>query len=347
MRFTNSTLVLVCCLPLVVDARGAHSDDSNFFKGKTIRIIVGTEAGGGYDAYARLVARHLGDQFPSHPNVIVENMIGAGGVVAANYVYSAAPKDGTVIATFPNDTPFIQIMGQPGPLFQASGFGWLGSLASETTVCAARVSAEIQNIDDLKRRPLVIGGSGPNNTETTPAVLNAVLGTKFNIVTGYASSTAIALAVDRGEVDGLCTSYNTIVTRNPDWITEKKVKILIQSGLRKNDRIPDVPLDMDLTQTTDDRHVLELNNARLELGRPFVAPPTLAAGRLDELRHAFNTMLRDQAFLSDAGKSGLESTPVDGVSAQLILDRVSQTSPQIIDRLNAALHYRIQAIQPK
>jgi hypothetical protein len=193
---------------------------------------------------------------------------------------------------------------------------------------------------------LIIGGSGPNNTETTPAVLNSVLDTKFRIVTGYASSTATALAVERGEVEGLCTAYNTIATRNPDWLRDKKVNILVQAALRKNPKIPDVPLAIDLAKTPEDRAVLELNDSRLEIGRPFVAPPNLPAERLKLLRDAFEATLLDQGFVDELAKEKLDLTPIEGLDAQALLERVSKTPKPLIDRLNAALAYKADATAP-
>lgn len=324
----------------VASAAGSASGQSpagEFFKDKQIRLIVGTESGGGYDAYARVLARHMGKHIPGTPNIVVSNIVGAAGVVAANHLYNVAPKDGTVIATFPNNTPFVQILGQPGPLFEAVKFGWIGSMASEVTVCVAWHTAKARTLEEAKVHEVIVGGSGPNNTETTPAVLNVALGTKFRIITGYSSSTATALAVERGEVECLCTGYSTLANRNANWFKEKKVNILVQTGLRKHAALPHIPLAVDLAANAADRALMELNDARIEIARPFTAPPGLPPERLQTLRTAFQTMIADAELKADMAKQKLELTPLTGAEMEALLIRVSKTPRTVIDRLNAAL----------
>lgn len=315
----------------------AAQSSGDFFRDKQIRLIVGTDSGGGYDAYARVLARFMGRHIPGNPAFVVQTMTGAGGVVSANYMYNVAPKDGTVIATFPNNVPFVQILGQPGPLFDAVKFGWLGSLSSEVTVCVAWHTAKAKTLADAKVNEVIVGGSGPNNTETTPAVLNVALGTKFRIITGYSSSTATALAVERGEVEGLCTGYSTIANRNPNWLSEKKVNIIVQTGLRRHPMLPDVPLAIDLAADKDDHALMELNDARIEIARPFVAPPELPPERLTSLRNAFEATVTDPEFKAEMAKQKLELNPISGVDAQALLVKVSKTPRAVIDRLNGAL----------
>lgn len=339
---------VVAALTVLAACGGAAAQGSvaEFFKDKQIRLIVGTDSGGGYDAYGRALARWMGRHIPGNPTFVVQNLTGAAGVVAANYLYNVAPKDGTVIATFPNNTPFVQILGQPGPMFEAVKFGWLGSLTSEVTVCVARSNAKAKTLEDAKVHEVITGGSGPNNTETTPAVLNAALGTKFKIITGYSSSTATALAVERGEVECLCTAYSTLANRNADWFKEKKVNILVQTGLKKHPDLPHIPLAIDLAANAEDRALMELNDARIEIARPFVAPPGLPPERLQALRTAFERTFGDAEFRAEMAKQKLELNPLTGAEAEALLNRVSQTPRAVIDRLNAALAPKADAKPP-
>ncbi len=223
------------------------------------------------------------------------------------------------MAAFPNDTPFIQIPASRVPYSRVAKFGWLGSLTSETTVCVARSTAKVKTFADLLKTPLLPEAAASNNTETLPVVLNSVLAPNSR------SSQVMPLARQRplpssDEVDGLCTSYNTIATRNPDWFAQGKVNILVQSALRKNSKIPDVPLDLDLTKTPEDKAVLELNNARLELGCPFVTTPNLPPDRLQALRNAFDETLKDPDFVNELTREKLDLEPVSGPAAQAILN---------------------------
>jgi tripartite-type tricarboxylate transporter receptor subunit TctC len=201
----SAIALTLCGILFAASAASAQNPVADFYKKHdTIRLIVGSEPGGGYDGYARLLARHLGKYIPGNPTIVVQNMPGAGGIVAANYLYNAAPKDGTAIAQVQRLVPFVQIMGEPGPQFETAKFNWLGSLASEVTVCVAwKASTDVKTFADAQKKELIIGGSGPNDTETVPAILNNVLGAKFKIVSGYPSSTAITLAMERGEVQGV------------------------------------------------------------------------------------------------------------------------------------------------
>jgi tripartite-type tricarboxylate transporter receptor subunit TctC len=328
---------LSAALMLAAASAQAQGTTGDFYKDKQIRLILGTDSGGGYDAYARVLARFMGKHIPGNPSFVVQNMTGAAGIVAANYLYNVAPKDGTVILTFPNNVPFVQILGQPGPMFEAVKFGWIGSLTSEVTVCVAWHTAKAKTLAEAKEHEVLVGGSGPNNTETTPAVLNAALGTKFKIITGYSSSTTVALAVERGEVEAICTAYSTLANRNASWFSEKKVNILVQAALRRHPALPDVPLALDLAATPEDRALLELNDARVEVARPFVAPPGLPPERLQSLRTAFEAMIADSEFKAEMAKQKLELNPLTGPQAEALLIKVSKTPRSVIDRLNEAL----------
>src|SRR5918999_269443 len=331
---------LTCGLGLLTAAGAQAQSVEEFYKGKTIRLIVSSEPGGGYDNYARLVARHLGEHIPGKPSVVVQNMPGAGGLNAANNIYNIAPKDGTVIGHVQRNVPFVAIQGQPGPRFDPVKFNWLASLNNEVNVCVAWHTAKVKSVKDALSSELIVGGSGPNDTEVTPAVLNNILGTKFKIISGYPSSSAVTLAMERGEVEGLCSSYSSIENRNRNWITEKKVNFIVQNSTKKHPDLPNVPLAIEFAKSEEDRQLMELNDARLIMGRPFLAPPEMPEDRVKALRAAFSAMVKDPNFIEDAKKQSMEITPVSGDEIQALLERVAKTPKAVIDRLTDAQVYK-------
>jgi tripartite-type tricarboxylate transporter receptor subunit TctC len=321
-------------------AASAQPSVEEFYKGKQLRLIVSSEPGGGYVNYARLVARHLGEHIPGKPSIIVQNMPGAGGLNAANNIYNVAAKDGTVIGHVQRNVPFVAIQGLPGPRFDPTKFNWLGSLNNEVNVCVAWHTAKVKSVKDALTNELFVGGSGPNDTEVTPAVLNNILGTKFKIISGYPSSSAVTLAMERGEVEGLCSSYSSIENRNAHWLKEKKINFLLQNSTKKHPDLPNVPLALEFAKSDEDRQLIELNDARLIMGRPFMVGPDVPADRVKALRAAFTAMVKDPAFLADANKQGMEITPVDGDEVQDLLERVAKTPKAAIERLNDAQIYK-------
>jgi tripartite-type tricarboxylate transporter receptor subunit TctC len=329
--------IALACSAGLVTAAGAQTSVEQFYKGKQIRLIVSSEPGGGYDNYARLVARHLGNHIPGNPSVIVQNMPGAGGVNAANNIYNIAPKDGTVIGHVQRNVPFIAIQGVQGPRFDPTKFNWLSSLNNEVNVCVSWHTSKVKTVEDALKHELIVGGSGPNDTEVTPAVLNNILGTKFKIISGYPSSSAVTLAMERGEVEGLCSSYSSIENRNRNWITEKKVNFLVQNSTKKHPDLPNVPLVTDLAKTEEQKQILRLVFARQVMGRPFTAPPGVPAERVAILRKAFMDTMKDPAFLAEANKADLEVTPVSGEEIQKLVEEVYQTPKDIAERAAAML----------
>ena len=345
----NARIALALCGVFAASSALANDPVADFYqKNDTIRLIVGSEAGGGYDAYARLLAKHLGRFIPGNPTIIVQNMPGAGGIVAANYLYNAAPKDGTAIAQVQRLVPFVQIMGEKGPQFETSKFNWLGSLASEVTVCVSwKASTDIKTFADVQKKELIVGGSGPNDTETVPAILDNVLGAKFKIVSGYPSSTAVTLAMERGEVQGVCSSYSSLSTRNASWFKDNKINFLVQAATRKHPALQNVPLAMDLATNPEDKALLELSDARLDIGRPFMLPPGVPPERVKALRSAFVQMTKDKEFLADAEKSKHEIDVVSGEEMQNMLERLSKTPKATIERLADALKYKGPTVTAK
>jgi tripartite-type tricarboxylate transporter receptor subunit TctC len=346
----KSSILLALCGVFAASSAFAQDPVADFYKrNNTIRMVVGSEPGGGYDAYARLLSRHLGKHIPGNPNILVQNMPGAGGIVAANWLYNVAPKDGTAIAQTQRLVPFHQIMGEDGPKFETAKFNWLGSLASEVTVCVSwKATTDIKTFEDLRKKELIIGGSGPNDTETVPAVLNNILGAKFKMISGYPSSTAITLAMERGEVQAVCSSWSSLSTRNAHWFRgDPKVNFLVQASTQKHPDLPKVPLALEFATNQEDKDLLEFNDARLAVGRPFMLPPGVPPERVKALRTAFNNMVKDKDFLADAEKEKRELDIVSGEEMQQLFERLAKTPKKLIDRLVDATKYKGPVVQAK
>jgi tripartite-type tricarboxylate transporter receptor subunit TctC len=327
-----------------VFAATASADSvADFYKGKTLRVIVASSAGGGYDAYSRVLANHIVRFLPGHPKSVVQNMPGAGGLRAANFLYNRAAKDGTYFGHVQRTAPFHAIMGRPGAKFDPNKFNWIGSLNNEVTICVVRKGAKAKTFEDLRKYQTHMGGAGiAADSETVPTFLNNMLGTKFKVVSGYPGSTETALAVERKELDGMCGSYSSLISAQKRWFRKGKefVNILIQASTRKHAKIPHVPLARDLARNEKDRAVMELNDSRLEMGRPFVAPPGVPVERVQALRAAFNKMVADPAFATAIKRLGRELNPVTGEDVQSLVARVTKADKTIIASLKEALIYK-------
>jgi tripartite-type tricarboxylate transporter receptor subunit TctC len=319
---------------------GARAQSAaEFYAGKSIDLEIGYSVGGGYDLYARLLARHLGDHIPGHPTIVPKNMEGAASLRLANYLYAAAPRDGTVIGAISRGAAFDPLLNEKNAQFDASKFSWIGSANNEVSVCVALQSSGITHFDDVLTKPLTIGSTGVgDDTYQFPALMNAELGTKFKIVTGYPGGNDITLALERGEVQGRCGwSWSSIVTTRKDWITSKKIVVLVQMSLSKHPDLPDVPLIMDLAKTTEQRQIFKLIFARQVMGRPFTAPPGVPADRVTALRTAFDETMKDKAFLDDAAKGQFEINPVGGEELDALVKEIYQTPADVTKKAAAIL----------
>ena len=331
--------VLLAAIALVSSIASAPAQDAGtFFSGRQVRILVGTGAGRGYDVTARLVARHLGRHLAGHPTLVVETMPGASGIRALNYLYAAAPNDGTVIATFNSAIPFYQTIGQAGIRFKSEELSWIGSPAQTAAVVAVWHAAGVRTIDDAKRIELVMGATGAAGTKAAyPALMNNTLGTRFKIVTGYEGGNAVTLAIERGEVQGDGSSrWSSWKATRPDWVRDGKIIPLVQVGLRKDAELPDVPLLGDFAQNDEQRQMFELVGAPNALGQPFAGPPRMPADRLNALRRAFAEMTRDPAFRAEAHAMKLDLDPLTGEAAEAIVRLIVGTPSPIVQKVQAA-----------
>jgi tripartite-type tricarboxylate transporter receptor subunit TctC len=317
----------------------AAQSPAEFYRGKSLDLQIGYSVGGGYDLYARLVARHLGSHIPGNPTIVPRNMEGAGSLRLANYLYTAAPRDGSTIGATSRGAAFDPLLNEPGARYDASKFSWIGSANNEVSVCVALQSAGIDKFEDVLSKPLTVGSTGAgDDTYQFPAVLNAVLGTKFKIVTGYPGGNDVSLALERGEVQGRCGwSLSSVMTTRPDWITSKKIIILAQMSLSKHADLPNVPLIMDFARTDEQRQIFKLIFARQVMGRPFLAPPGVPADRLAALRQAFADTMTDKAFLDDAAAGQFEINPVPGADLEALVDEIYKTPPDVTKKAAAIL----------
>lgn len=323
---------LAALLGVLAAQPAAAQSVANFYKGKTITLYVGFSAGGGYDTYSRTVARHWGNHIPGNPNIVVKNRPGAGSLVLTNELYNVLPKDGTVAAVIARGMPMEPLLGNEKAKFDARKFSWIGSANNEVSICVAWHTTPVKSVDDLRTRGMVVGGTGPGaDTDAFPKVMNNIAGTKIKLITGYPGGTDVNLAMERGEVEGRCGySWSSAKSRNPEWIKQKKIRILVQMSLQKHPELPDVPLVMEFANSDDDRKAMEVIFARQVMGRPFAAPPGVPADRLKALREAFMATMKDPQFLADAAKQNLEVTPVSGEGVDKLLASIYNSSPQAV-----------------
>ncbi len=304
------------------------------FAGKTINMIIGFGPGGGYDLWGRIVARHIGKHLPGNPTVAPQNMEGAGSYRAANFIYNVAPKDGTAMALISRDAVLGPLTGAPGAQFDATKFSWLGTPAVETSVCIAYHTAAIKNVQDLKSKELVVGDTGVGTgTHSYPKALNDILGFKFRIVGGYPSSADVFLAMERGEVQGICESYDSVKARRPDWIPNGTIAVVFQGGVKPNPQLKGVPFIVDLAQEPEDKQAIEFLYAGQGIGRPFVAPPGLPPDRLKILRDAFAATMADPDFVAEVGLRKLTLDPDSGENLEALIKKTYATPKPIIDRI--------------
>jgi tripartite-type tricarboxylate transporter receptor subunit TctC len=326
-------------LLIAVAPAAAQQSVADFYKGKTIRIIVGVGVGSGYDLNARVLARTLPSHIPGNPTVIVQNQPGAGSLSMTNALYNTGPFDGTVIGASFNGMPTAPLLEPSGARFDPNKLNWLGSTNRETQVTYVWHTAPVQKLADLYTTELIVGAQAPGSTQYDfPILLNHLFGTKFKVVTGYESTPKIHLAMESGEVQGNgATNWSTLKALSSNWIEEKKIRVIMQWGLKKNPELTDVPLVLDLAKTPSDRQALELALARLEFGRPFFLPPNVPPERVDALRRAFDATVKDPAFLADADKSKIEVDPLTGEQVATLVEQVSHTPAETVARVRAAM----------
>ncbi len=305
------------------------------YKGKTISLFIGNSIGGGYDLYARTLARHLPKFITGNPTIIPKNMEGGGSLRAANYMYDVAPRDGTAIATIGRGTAFAPLIGQPGAKFHGPSFSWIGSANDETSACAAWHTSGVANFNELRLSDLILGTTLATDDATQlPKLLNGLFGTRFKLVMGYPGGNEMNMAMERGETQGRCgLSWGSYKATHPEWVEKKLLKILFQVSFSKHPDLPDVPLLMDLAETQEQKQMLSAFAARQVMGRPFFAPPGLPVEVLNILRDAFDATMKDNEFLADSVRTGLEINPVSGDRIQKLVADIYQTPTDVVQKM--------------
>ena len=321
-------------------AREAAAQDG-LFKGKTINILVGGTAGGGIDVGARLMSRHLAKHIPGNPTVIAGLMPGAGGVRLLEHLIQAAPRDGTTIGAFASGPLLEPMVGGRKINYSMTDFTAIGALDKDVTFCATSTASPVKTIEDAKQRTVTVAGTGAASaTDTEPLVLNALLGTKFKVITGYLGTQETIVAIERGEVDGRCAfGYLSLTASKPTWLPEKKVNLIVQVGLEKHPKLPEMPLASDLVKDEADKQLLRLVAGPLALSRPYLAPPGLSPEVAAAIRKAFMDTTNDAGFRADFRKSasGEEVSPTDGATMQKMLAEMYATPKPVQERLRKIL----------
>ena len=331
--------MLRCVLAsLIAAAVALPTRAAEFYEGKTITLIVSSGTIGSYGEIAFSVSRNMPRRIPGQPTIIVKGMPGAGNVLATNYLFNIAPKDGTTIGLINNSIPLHQVLDGRGVQYDASKFNWLGSTGSYNSVTYVWHTAGIKTIEDVMKKEVILGGTGVGSSIVIyPMVMNNVLGTKFKIVTGYKLTTEIDLAMERGEVQARSGSYAALMGERPDWVRDKKIVIIAQVGLKRDTQLPDVPMMTDLAKSDDDRQVLKLISSPIPLGRPFLAPGGVPDDRVTLLRKALAETFRDEMFLAEMAKIQIDISPASGEEvAQIVADTVG-APPEIIAKAKVAM----------
>ena len=312
---------------------------ADFYRGKQISLLVGSGAGGGYDAYARVFARHVGKHIPGSPAVVVKNLPAAGGMAAANTLYSGSGNDGLVVAAHTNGIAMDPLFGNTSAKFDGRKFAWLGSIGKLQNVCAVWHLNPVKTIQQAREREVTVAGAGAtSNTVIVPKIINALLGTKFKVIAGYEPGQGDAIAMEAGEVDGVCgLAWSTIKASRQTWIKDKKVTVLVQMAMEKLPDLPDVPGALDLVADDAKRKVLELILIRQEMGRPFAAPPGTPADRVALLRQAFDATMKDPDFAAEAARAQMEIEPLTGAQIDGLLEKAYGAPKDIVQRAAALI----------
>lgn len=323
--------LLFALSPITPAAADAAED---FYKGKRLRMVIGYTTGGGYDVYARVLARYMGKHIPGNPSIVPQSMPGAGSLVATNWLYNGAPRDGTVIAAINRGIPFEPLTEGQGVQFDPLKFGWIGSLGKEVNVTVAWHTAKAKTAQDLFTQGLIVAGTGSGSDSAIyPAIMNNLLGAKIKLISGYPGGNEMNLAMERGEVEGRPSpSWSSLRASKPDWVRDKKIVVLWQLSLSKHADLPDVPLAIEFAKTPEDRQIMEFFFARQEMSRPYLTSQEVPAERLAALRKAFMATTKDPEFIEASKSQDLELDPIDGAEIDKLLAQVFATPKAVITR---------------
>ena len=315
----------------------AHAQSETF--DKPITIYVAGTAGGGIDLLARALARHMGKYLQGAPNIVVQDMPGAGGIRAAHFLAESAPRDGTAIGTFAGGPVIEPLIGARNPGYDMSKFTWVGAVSKDVGVCLSYGTTPFKTIEDLRDKQMIVAGTGAgSDSDTYPIILNEVLKTKIKLITGYLGTKETIMAIETGEAHGRCSvAYSALKMARPDWLRDKKINVIMQFGLEKSAELPDVPLVLDFVKNTEDRQLMELLMGTMAVARPFMAPPGVPEVRATALRRAFDKTMKDEGFLAEAKQLQLDVEPTAGEEAQKIVQAMYATPKAVVERAKKLL----------
>jgi tripartite-type tricarboxylate transporter receptor subunit TctC len=324
------------CSIAALSASAQAQSVEEFYRGKTLNMVIGYPPAGANDVYARMAARHLGKHIPGAPTVVPRNMPGAGSLLAANHIFNAAPKDGTTLGLLVPTLPIDEKLESAAAKYKAAGFNWIGRMAPSPNVTFIMSTSEVKTIADAFEKVAVLGATGRSATNSIyPTVLNNVLGTKFKVVNGYEGSAAAMIAMERGEVDGHSATYDSLKAVHPDWIASKRVNIVVQYSLRRHPELPDAPTSVELARNDEQRGLLTAVSSASEIGKFVLTTPEVPADRVTALRRAFDAMVRDPEFIAEAQKLRVELGPLSGQELQKIVESVQDLPPDLVDKLKS------------
>jgi tripartite-type tricarboxylate transporter receptor subunit TctC len=334
-----SRLCISLALLFVAEPTARAQSVEEFYKGKNVNLIIGYSVGGGYDLYARLVSRHIGKHIPGRPTVVAQNMTGAGSLRAASFLYSAAPKDGTAFGTFGRTIATTPLLAPATAQFDGTKFTWLGSVTNDVSTCITWHTSPVKTWSDFLEKPVTLGGEGPGADPDVFALLyKNVFGAKVKLVTGYHGTNDTVLAMERGEVEGLCgLSWSTLKSRHQQWMDEKKINILVQAAMKKEPELAAIPLVNEFARTREQRQILQFFLVSQEMARPFAAPPGIPNDRKAALIAAFEQTMRDPEFLAEAKKLNADVNPVTGKAIDGMLAELYATPKDVIEKAAQAI----------
>jgi tripartite-type tricarboxylate transporter receptor subunit TctC len=340
----RSQAVGAICLVMGMTASLAAAADpvADFYRGRTIELVIGAAAGGGYDIPGRALARHMGRHVPGNPAIIVRNMPGATSLIMTNQLYNRAPRDGTVMGMPNNNIPLeprLKLLAAAGNVvFDVSRFSWIGTPVQEPHVLWVWHTAPAKSFADLKTNRIIMGATAASaDNYTLSSLMNQTLGTRMEVVTGYQGQNDINLAVERGEVQGNTTGLTNLIVSKADWIKQGKIRMLLQFGSERAPEIPDVPAVVELAASPEDREIWQFFTAKFKIARPLALPPDVPPQRVQALRNAFDATMQDPLFREEAQKIGLELSPLGGEAVDRLIAQIQATPEPVVERLRRLL----------
>ena len=329
-------LIALALVLLLAPAAANAQSVADFYRGKSVNLILGYPGGGSNGIYARAVARHLGRHIPGNPNVVFRSMPGAGSLVAANHLFHVAPRDGTALGFISATIPLEELLGVGGVKFKSAEFNWIGRVAPGVNMTFVKDSSPVKTIQDVYKREVILGASGRSSTVYVyPAVLSNVIGAKFKLVLGYASSPEAMLAMERGEVEGHSTSLEVVRALHPTWLSEKKITILVQYALTRHPELKEIPTSWELGRNPEEQQILRIVANATEVGKMIMAPPAMPADRVQALRRAFDATMKDPEFMAELKSNRIEQGPMVGEELQKLVAELGATAPAMVDKIKA------------